>query len=151
MKKSTIKVRLMKTDDFDAVVRIDEKVLKMSRPEYYEMKFEKLFKSKEYLPTSLVAEKEDGTIVGFVMGQLFMGEYGIFEDEANLDTIGVDPDYQKQGIGEMLVNEYMDHLKELGVRKVNTMVDRNDAKMLHFLNSNQFSASTTIVSLERIL
>ena len=103
------------------------------------------------MPTSLVAEKPDGTVVGFIMGQLFMGEYGIFEDEANLDTIGVDPDCQKQGIGEMLVNEYMDHLKELGVRKVNTLVDRNDAKMLHFLNSNQFSASTTIVSLERIL
>jgi hypothetical protein len=31
MKKSAIKVRLMKPDDFAAVVRIDEKVLKASR------------------------------------------------------------------------------------------------------------------------
>jgi hypothetical protein len=70
MNESTIKIRLMKADDFDTVVGIDKKVLKASRPEYYEQKFEKLFKSKDYLPVSLVAEKEDGTVVGFVMGEL---------------------------------------------------------------------------------
>ena len=49
MNESTITIRLMKADDFDAVVGIDEKVLKKARPEYYEMKFEKLFKSKDLL------------------------------------------------------------------------------------------------------
>ena len=47
MNESTIKIRLMKAEDFDAVVGIDQKVLKVSRPAYYEMKFERLFKSKE--------------------------------------------------------------------------------------------------------
>ena len=83
MNESTIKIRLMKADDFDAVVGIDEKVLKTSRPEYYEMKFEKLFKSKDYLPTSLVAEEADGTVVGFVMGELYVGEYGILKEDYN--------------------------------------------------------------------
>lgn len=45
-------MRLMKADDFDAVVEIDRKVLGTSRPEYYEVKFEKLFRSKDYVPTS---------------------------------------------------------------------------------------------------
>jgi len=44
MKAGTIKIRLMKADDFDAVVGIDEKVLQASRPEYYKLKFEKLFR-----------------------------------------------------------------------------------------------------------
>ena len=92
MNESTIKIRLMKADEFDAVVGIDEKVLKAPRTEYYELKFEKLFNSKDYLPASLVAEEEDGSLVGFVMGELYMGEYGIFQEEATLDTIGVDPD-----------------------------------------------------------
>ena len=151
MNESTIKIRLMKTDDFDAVVGIDEKVLKASRPEYYEMKFEKLFKSKDYLPTSLVAEEEDGTVVGFVMGVLYMGEYGIFQEEATLDTIGVDPHCQHKGIGEQLINEFLDHLKALGVQKISTLVDRNDSKLMHFFNKNQFSPSKTIISLERSL
>ena len=150
MNESTIKIRLMKAEDFDAVVAIDGKVLQASRPEYYEMKFEKLFNSKDYLPASLVAEEEDGTVVGFVMGELYMGEYGIFQEKATLDTIGVDPGCQHKGIGERLINEFMDHLKKLGVQKVNTLVDWNDYKLIHFFSANKFSPSKTI-NLERSL
>jgi ribosomal protein S18 acetylase RimI-like enzyme len=132
------------------VVGIDEKVLKAPRLEYYEMKFEKLFKSSDYLPTSLVAEEEDGTVVGFVMGVLYMGEYGIFREEATLDTIGVDPSYQHRGIGNQLIDEFMDHLKRLGVQKINTLVDWNDSKLIHFFSANQFSPSKSI-NLERSL
>ncbi len=151
MNESTIKIRLMQADDFDAVVGIDEKVLKASRPDYYEMKFEKLFQSRDYLPTSLVAEEEDGKVVGFVMGELYMGEYGIFQQEATLDTIGVDPSYQHRGIGEQLINEFTDHLKALGVQKINTLVDRNESKLMHFFGANQFNPSKTIINLERYL
>ena len=150
MNENTINIRLMKAEDFDAVVGIDEKVLKAPRPEYYEMKFEKLFKSSDYLPTSLVAEDEDGPIVGFVMGVLYMGEYGIFREEATLDTIGVDPSYQHRGIGNQLIDEFMDHLKNLGVQKINTLVDWNDSKLIHFFSANQFSPSKSI-NLERSL
>jgi len=150
MNESTIKIRLMKADDFDAVVAIDEKIIKASRPEYYEVKFEKLFASKDYLPASLVAEEENGTVVGFVMGELYMGEYGIFQEEASLDTIGVDPDYQHKGIGEQLINELMDHLRTVGVQKINTLVDWNDSKLIHFFSANQFIPSRTI-NLERSL
>jgi len=150
MNESTVKIRLMKADDFDAVVAIDEKILKASRAEYYEVKFEKLFESRDYLPASLVAEKEDGTVVGFVMGEIYMGEYGIFEEEARLDTIGVDPDFQEKGIGEQLINEFMDHLRTVGVKKVNTLVDWNDSRLIHFFSANRFSPSKTI-NLERLL
>ena len=150
MNTSSINIRLMQADDFDAVVGIDEKVLKASRPEYYEMKFEKLFNSKDYLPASLVAEEEDGTLVGFVMGELYMGEYGIFREEATLDTIGIDPDQQHKGIGEQLINEFVDHLKKVGVQKISTLVDWNDSKLIHFFSANQFSPSKTI-NLERSL
>jgi len=149
MNKSTIRIRLMKVDDFAAVVRIDEKVLKASRPEYYQLKFEEFVQSTDRVPTSLVAEEEDGTVVGFVMGELFLGEYGISQ-EATLDTIGVDPDYQHKGVGEQLIKEFMDHLIALGVRKINTLVDSNDSKMMHFFSANQFSPSKTLY-LERSL
>jgi len=150
MNDSNIKIRLMKAGDFDAVVSIDEKVLKASRPEYYELKFEKLFKSKDYLLASLVAEKKDGTVVGFVMGELYMGEYGIFQERATLDTIGVDPDYRHKGIGKQLIKEFIDHLRHVGVQKINTLVSWNDSKLINFFSGNQFSPSKTI-NLERSL
>jgi predicted N-acetyltransferase YhbS len=150
MNASTIKIRLMRPEDFDAVVGIDEKVLKAPRPEYYEMKFEKLFRSKDYLPASLVAEDKNGTVVGFVMGEIYMGQYGIFQEAATLDTLGVDPSLQHQGIGEQLLNEFIDHLRKLGVKKINTLVDWNDSKLIHFFSANRFSPSKTI-NLERSL
>jgi len=150
MNETVIKIRLMKAEDFDAVVGIDAKILKVSRAEYYEVKFEKLFKTRDYLPASLVAEREDGTLVGFVMGEIYMGEYGIFQEEARLDTIGVDPGFQHQGVGEQLIHEFMDHLRSLGVQKVNTLVDWNNSNLIRFFSANRFSPSTTI-NLERSL
>ena len=149
MNESPIKIRLMKAEDFDAVVAIDERILQTPRREYYEMKFEKLFKSKDYVPVSFVAEKEDGTTVGFVMGELYMGEYGI-QEEATLDTIGVDPDYQNKGIGKRLLDEFVDHLRDLGVKKLYTLVNWNDSELIRFFSANQFSPSK-IINLERSL
>ena len=151
MNESTIKIRIMEVYDFNAVVRIDEKVFKASRSDYYRLKFETLVQSPDHLPTSLVAEKEDGTVVGFVMGKLYIGEYGISDEKATLDTIGVDPDYQHKGIGKQLINEFIDHLRALGVKKINTLVDENDSKLTHFFSANQFSPAKSIINLERSL
>jgi ribosomal protein S18 acetylase RimI-like enzyme len=150
MSEGSIKIRLMKADDFDAIVRIDERVLKVARPEYYKMKFEKLVHYKDYVPTSLIAENEDGMVVGFVMGELYIGEYGISQQRATLDTIGVDPDFQHKGIGEQLISEFMDHLRRLGVEKVNTLVDWDDSSLIRFFSENHFSPSKTI-NLDRSL
>ena len=149
MNESPIKIRLMKADDFAAVVAIDEKVVNASRQDYYKLKFEKLVHSKDYVPTSRVAVK-DGTVVGFVMGELYIGEYGISQEKATLDTIGVDPDYQHQGIGDQLIQEFMEHLRSLGVQRINTLVDWNDSRLIHFFSANRFSPSKTI-NLERNL
>ena len=128
----------------------DRKVLQAPRLEYYKLKFEKLFQSKDYLPASLVAEEKDGKVVGFVMGEIYIGEYGISKEKATLDTIGVNPTYQHKGIGKLLIDEFMDHLRTLGVQKINTLVDWNDSKLIHFFSANQFSPSKTI-NLERSL
>jgi len=148
MKEGDIKIRLLKADDFDAVVAIDEKVIKTSRQDYYELKFEKLFKSKDYLPVSLVAEGGDGNVLGFVIGELFMGEDGVFPEDATLEIIGVDPDCRHKGIGELLINEFMDHLRKVGVRRINTLVNSNDYRLVNFFKANRFNVSKDI-NLER--
>lgn len=150
MNQSHARIRLMRADDFEAVVRIDAKILKASRPEYYKTKFEKLFDSRDYLPVSLVAEAADGTVEGFVMGELYMGQYGIFQEAATLDSIGVDPDAQHKGVGRQLIDEFVDHLRRVGVRKITTLVDWNDSSLIRFFSENQFSPSRTI-NLERVL
>jgi predicted N-acetyltransferase YhbS len=148
MNATAIKIRLMEAGDLDAVVAIDAKIVKSSRLAYYQLKFERLFSSNDYLPTSFVAEDEKGTVLGFLMGELYMGEFGIYQEVASLDTIGVDPEYQHGGIGKKLMHEFIDHLKQIGVNRINTLVDWNDSRLIHFFSANQFSPSKTI-NLER--
>lgn len=149
MNQSSISIRLMNEGDFDDVVRIDQKILNVSRLEYYTLKFELLFKSGEYLPTSLVAEDENKKLVGFIMGELYIGEFGISREGASIDTIGVDPDFRQQGIGKKLMNEFVDHLKQLGVQKINTLVGKEDTRLMNYFNANLFSPSKAVINLER--
>lgn len=150
MTENTFKIRFMKVNDFGAVTRIDEKVLNAAHSEYYKVKFSASVQSPSELPTSFVAEAEDGTVVGFLIGELFIGERGNIWEKAILDTIGVDPDYQNRGIGKQLIYEFIDHLRTLGVKSVSTLVDKDDPKLTQLLSTQQFSPSKTI-NLERII
>lgn len=147
MTEDTITIRLMTENDLDAILKIDEKILQSTRLEYYQLKFERLFISSDYLPTSFVAE-EKGVVVGFLMGELYMGQFGILQEVASIDTIGVDPSCQHKGVGKKLMSEFIDHLRQIGVNKINTLVDWNDAKLIQFFSANQFNPSRTI-NLER--
>ncbi|MCM2287020.1 MAG: GNAT family N-acetyltransferase [Desulfobacula sp.] len=149
MNQPFIRIRLMSEEDFDDVVRIDQKILGVSRLEYYKLKFELLFKSGEYLPTSLVAEDKDGNLVGFIMGELYIGEFGISREGASIDTVGVNPDCRRQGIGKRLMTEFVEHLKQLGVQKINTLVEKEDARLMNYFNANLFSPSKAVINLER--
>jgi hypothetical protein len=48
------------------------------------------------------------------------------------------------GVGKQLINEFMDHLRALGVKKISTLVDQSDSKLTHFFTANKFGPSTTI-------
>ena len=150
MNGSSIKIRLMKADDFNSVIGIVEKITTASRKLFYDLKFEKLFKSIDYLPVSLVAENENGTVIGFVMGELYQGEDGIFPEEAIMDAICVDPNCQHRGIGEQLIKEFTDHLRKVGVQKILTMADPGNPKMIRFYSANKFNTSQKIL-MEQIL
>lgn len=150
MNAAPIRIRLMMPEDFDAVVGIDAKILKAPRAEYYKVKFAKIVESSDSLPISLVAEQADGKVAGFIMGELYMGEYGILEDQATIDTIGVDPDCHHSGIGRQLVDEFVDHVRRIGVKKISTLVSRDDRTLTKFFSANQFSPSRSI-NLERTI
>lgn len=143
MGTAKVDVRLLNQKDFKAVVIIDEKVFGHARPEYYETKFARALDEKNRIPLSLVAEVE-GKVVGFVMCELFIGEYGIPVTTATLDTIGIDPDFQGQGIGRQLMDELIGHLRKIGVKKINALVDWNDWQLIRFFSASGFGPAKTI-------
>ena len=69
-------VRMMKQDDLQAIIDIDARVTGEERIEYYEQKISALLDKKGQIATSLVADN-DGRVIGFIMGNVYIGEFGI--------------------------------------------------------------------------
>ena len=129
-------IRTMNSNDLHRIVEIDTKILGQPRPEYWEMKLELVEKHSPIV--SLVAEM-DGKVIGFIIGDASGWEYGVPEDVGWIDTIGVDPAYQRKGIAQILFREMIDHLKKVGVTTIYTFVNWSDWSLLQFFNSMGFT------------
>lgn len=130
-------IRAMERADLARIVEIDTKVLGKTRPGYYEMKLEQA--QKHSRAASLVAEM-DGRVVGFVFGGASRWEYGMPESVGWIDTLGVDPDYQRHGVAKALFAEMARSLKAMGVDSLYTFVNRLDWKLLKFFDRLGFKA-----------
>ncbi len=134
-----INIRPLKRDDLPEIVAIDRAVTNREREAYYKRKIDDIFSSGR-ISVSLVAEVE-GRVVGFLLGQVFEGEYGIPEDVAYVDTIGIQPAYHKLGIGSRLLEQFVTNMKACKVKKIYTLVNFEDVKLIKFFGSHGFSPS----------
>lgn len=135
-----VTVRVMKLQDLDAIAAIDERITGTARTAYYKHRLQAAESHDAQINASLVAEA-DGRVVGFLMGTLFFGEFGIPESSAVLDTLGVDSDCQDRGIGSALFEQFRTNMKAAGVEKIYTLVDWNDHGLLKFFGNMGFAPS----------
>jgi|Deesub1362A_J573_1020465.scaffolds.fasta_scaffold00614_22 ribosomal protein S18 acetylase RimI-like enzyme len=131
-------VRVMRREDLEAIVAIDASVFGTERREYYESKIASALDPSRTLITSLVATYE-GKPVGFLMGELYHGEFGIPASSATIDTIGVKPEFQKCGIATRLIEEFFSILKGARVERVHTLVRWDDWDLLRFFAKQGFT------------
>jgi len=136
-----VKIRTLKREDLDAIVKIDERVLGENRRNYWERKLGLMNDKSSQI--SLVAEMEGG-VVGFVLGDISGWEFGIPETIGWIDTIGVEPAYQKKGVATALARALVQNLKNLGVKTIYTLVSWNDWDLLQFFHAMGFSRGDMI-------
>lgn len=136
-------MRVMKREDLDGVVAIDKLVSRQERRHYFERKIESVTNNPHNINTSLVAEV-DGKLVGFIMGDVYFGEYGVPETSATIDTIGVHPDFQNRGVAHDLMDQFLTNMKGVGVSRVYTMVNWNDFTLERFFAGHKFHPSRRI-------
>lgn len=142
-------IRVMRQDDIEDVVNIDTKVFGIERMEYYERKMSMMLERKGSIATSLVVDYNN-RVIGFVMGNIFTGEFGIPQKTASLDTIGIDPDFSGQGVGTQLLEEFENHVRKAGVESIQTLVDWGNISLSKFFNKAGFAPSKTINLEKRI-
>jgi ribosomal protein S18 acetylase RimI-like enzyme len=136
-----VMIRALKKDDLNAIVGIDERVLGENRRNYWERKLELMNDRSSQI--SLVAEVE-GEVQGFILGDVSGWEFGVPETVGWIDTIGIDPAYQKKGLASALSRELIQNLKALRVKTIYTLVSWNDWDLLQFFHAMGFTRGDMI-------
>ena len=142
LETDAVLVRTMREDDLHAIVAIDAAASGRRRPSYFELMLQRSI-SHAGLQISLVAEV-DNRVVGFVIGSLFYGEYGVAEPSASIDAISVDPGVRGKSVGKALMRQLRLNLGALRIATLQTEVSWDDFGLLAFFRSQGFRPSSRL-------
>lgn len=132
-----VRVRDLRQDDFDRVVRIDASHTGESKTEYWRRVFADFLQSDpDRLRLGLAAE-EAGQLIGYALGEVRAFEFGS-ESCGWIFAVGVDPDHLRRDVASTLISEICGRFKTAGVTTVRTMVRRNNVPVLSFFRANGF-------------
>jgi ribosomal protein S18 acetylase RimI-like enzyme len=131
-------VRPVNETDIGDIVAIDEKISGKYRPEVWENRI--LYYLRRDPESSVVAESA-GRVVGFMLGEVRSGEFGLEEPTGWIEVLGVDPETRGGGIGRRLAEAMLLHFRAKGATTVRTLVDENMDGIAAFFRSMGFTPS----------
>ena len=144
---SNLVVRPLSDTDIEAITRIDEKVGGTYRPEFWEDRVAYYLRRD---PESSRVAEIGGQVVGFMLGDVRGGEFGLEERSGWIERFGVDPAHRGRGIGRHLFDALAGHFKGLGAASLRTFVDTAQADNAKFLSAMGFGPSR-LTALEKKL
>ena len=115
-----LKIRPLQDTDLGDITGLDEMIGGEYRPNIWEMRLG--YYMRRDPDASLVAEV-DGKVVGFMLGEVRSGEFGLEQPTGWIEVMGVDPDVRGQAIGRRLADAMLDYFKARGATSVRTLVD----------------------------
>ena len=135
---ASYRVRPVTDLDLEAIVRIDERISGTYRPDIWERRVVYYLRRD---PDSSQAAEVDGKVVGFMLGEVRSGEFGIEEPVGWLERFGIHPDHRGRDLGRAMFDAMRRHFGELGARTIRTVADLNDPGVSGFLGAVGFSPS----------
>ncbi|WP_370399417.1 GNAT family N-acetyltransferase [Sulfitobacter sp. JB4-11] len=142
LSRDRIPVRTMEESDLAKIISIDAANYGSRRQDYFARKQEENL-NQSGVRVSLVAER-DGFPIGFIMARVDFGEFGRASAEAVMDTVGVDPGFQNDGVGHALMATLIMNLQSLQVESVRTEIDWNDTNLIGYLGAMGFAPAQRI-------
>lgn len=107
--------------DIGDVVRIDERIGGAYRPEVWERRLGYYIRRDPDAP--VVAAASDGRVVGFMLGEVRSGEFGLEHPTGWIEVLGVDPDFRGRAVGRRMAESMIAHFRSQGAVEVRTLVD----------------------------
>ena len=136
--QAKMRVRPLNELDIESVVKIDERITGSYRPEFWEERI--VYYLRRDPEASQVAEV-DGKVVGFMLGDMRAGEFGLEEPSGWIERFGIDPEHRGRELGTKLFEAISLHFHAAGASAIRTMVDSNEAGVAGFLKSLGFAPS----------
>jgi ribosomal protein S18 acetylase RimI-like enzyme len=130
-----VKVRPLTDLDIDAVTRIDERITRRYRPEVWEERIAYYIRRD---PDSSQVAELGGKVVGFMLGEVRGGEFGLDEPTGWIEFFGVDPDVRGRSLGRALIEALLAHFRAQGAHIARTIVASEDAGIAGFLAAMAF-------------
>ena len=135
---SKTRVRPLDELDIGNIVRIDERITGRYRPEFWEQRIGYYLRRD---PDSSQIAEVDGKVVGFMLGDVRAGEFGLEEPSGWIERFGIDPEYRGRDLGRLMFEALLAHFRAAGVTRVRTMADDQDAAVFGFLKALGFAPS----------
>ncbi len=136
--QSPARVRPLDELDIGSIVKIDERITGTYRPEVWEKRV--MYYLRRDPEASMVAEVA-GRVVGFMLGEVRTGEFGLEEPGGWIERFGIHPDFRGRDLGKLMFDAMRAHFAGQGATTIRTLVDRRDAGVSGFLKALGFAPS----------
>ena len=151
---TTAIVRMLAMEDLEAILAIVKKLEKAGGLEDPErmayLKETAVFHLEEGDPMLNLGAEIDGKLVGFVLAETRLWEFGRGEKTGWIKVLGVDPEYQARGIGRKLGEAMLTHFRRKKVKKARTLVEWHEGDLISYFRSLGFDI-LNMVPLEKEL
>ena len=134
--QSGVRVRPLDELDIGAIVRIDERITGIYRPEVWERRVGYYIRRD---PGASQVAEVDGTVVGFMLGDLRAGEFGLEEPSGWIERFGIHPDHRGRDLGRKMFEALKAHFQANGAVTIRTLADRKEAGVAGFLDALGFA------------
>uniref|UniRef100_A0A832MKZ7 GNAT family N-acetyltransferase n=1 Tax=Eiseniibacteriota bacterium TaxID=2212470 RepID=A0A832MKZ7_UNCEI len=136
--QSPPRVRPLDELDLGAITRIDERISGIYRPEVWEKRV--TYYLRRDPETSQVVEV-DGKVVGFMLGEVREGEFGLEAPSGWIERFGIDPDHRGRDLGKLMFDAMRQRFVAQGATAVRTLVDSSTPGVAGFLRALGFASS----------
>ena len=136
--KAPARIRPLDELDIGGIVKIDERITGIYRPDVWERRVGYYLRRD---PDASQVAEVDGKVVGFMLGEIRSGEFGLEEPSGWIERFGIDPDYRGRDLGRQLYEAIRKTFLDRGATAVRTLVDERDAGVAGFLKALGFEPS----------
>lgn len=135
-----IRIRELEAADVDDIADIYASIVRKPVNVDFKALIEKHARSENDI--CFVAELDD-RVVGFMISYILTFGFGI-EKSAWIATLGVDPEFMGQGLGDQLAREIFKLYQQMGISRVYTSVRWDSTDLLSFFKTLGFDRSKFI-------